>query len=432
MTINISDTLKSLERSATLEINEEVKKKRKEGKNVLHMGFGEAPFEVHPHIKKALIDNAHRKSYLPTQGLPELREAISGFYERKFGLHYDPSQIIVGPGSKELIFDSLLTIKGDLILPVPSWVTYGPQAKVMGKNVTRIPTKYEDGYLITKAGLEEVMERLPASKKAQQGILLINSPCNPTGTTFSKNRLKEIADFARENKIIVISDEIYGLITFDGIEHHSIAHEYPEGTIVTGGLSKHQSLGGYRLGVALIPQGEKEFLEKMLSVGSETWSCASAPIQYAAIVAYSENQSNEKFIKDCTGVHEIVTKYVYSRFVEIGIKCPEPVGAFYLFPDFKPFAEKLEKANVSTDEGLCKDLLEKVSVAMLPGTDFGMSKEELFTRIATVDYDGKIALDTYLESKDKWKKDRETFVETACPNVIAACNQIEKYLNQLS
>ncbi len=432
MTISISDPLKKLERSATLEINEEVKKKRKEGKHILHMGFGEAPFGVHPHIKKALIDNAHRTSYLPTQGLPELREAISSFYERKFDLQYDPSQIIVGPGSKELIFDCLLTIKGGLMLPAPSWVSYEPQAKVIGKNVTRIPTKYEDGYLITKTGLEEVMEGFPASKKAKQGILLINYPCNPTGTTFSKDRLKEIADFARENEIIVISDEIYGLITFKGIKHHSIAHEYPEGTIVTGGLSKHQSLGGFRLGVALIPKGEKEFLETLLSIGSETWSCASAPIQYAAIAAYSEDPSNDQFIRDCAGVHEIVTKYVHSRLVEIGIKCPEPMGAFYLFPDFKPFAKNLEKANVRTDEELCKDLLEKVSVAMLPGMDFGMSKEELFTRIATVDYDGKTALDTYLESMEKWKTDRETFVETACPNVVAACNQIEIYLNQLS
>ncbi len=424
--VKISPLTSKLKPSATLAINEQIAIMREKGETIFHMGFGESPFPVHPTIQQALAKNANRKSYLPTQGIFELREKISEFYLKMFNISFSPNQIVVGPGSKILLLDALMALEGPLLLPAPSWVSYQHQAKLLGKNVYHLHTSPESSYLITPEILENTIQQKISPTKTQK-LLLLNYPCNPTGQNFSVTQLKELASIARDFNIIILSDEIYGLISFKGHEHHSISEFYPEGTLVTGGLSKDRSLGGFRLGVMLLPENERELLRAMLSIGSESWSCASAPIQYAAIDAYSMTSEMMNHIRDCTAIHEIITMYVHRRFVEAGIRCSPPQGAFYLFPDWNEFSSKLSQKDMTSSKNLSDDLLRNWKVATLPGSEFGMPESDLCTRIATVDYDGAAALKIYQENPNEALKDAENFVHSVAPRVVGGCDQIEKF-----
>ncbi len=244
----------ALRMSSTLAIHEKVDRLRREGRRIFHLGFGEGRFPVHPKLLAALRDNADARGYAPVAGLAELREQVAEYY-RRFGLQADASRVIVGSGSKSLLFAALAALKGDLVLPRPCWVSYEDQARLVRKRVIVAPTFLEDGYCLTP---DELRASLRRARKAggNPGILLLNSPGNPTGTIYPDELLAELAVVAREEGLRVLSDEIYALCAHGDVAHRSMARHYPEGTIVTGGLSKHLSLGGWRLGVAVLPTGE--------------------------------------------------------------------------------------------------------------------------------------------------------------------------------
>jgi len=284
----------------------------------------------------------------------------------------------------------------------------------------------EDSYRLTPQALEEALRR-HAPDQEKQKILVLNYPCNPTGHSFSAGQLKELAKVARENNVVILSDEIYALVSFRGQEHHSIAEFYPEGTIVTTGLSKDRSLGGFRVGVMLLPEGEQKLLSALLSLGSETWSCVSAPIQYAALEAYTTDPEMVGYIRDCAAIHELVTKYVHRRVREMGVRCPSPHGAFYLFPDWNEYGNRLRGRGVATSKDLAEELLKRWRVASLPGSAFGMPPDNLCIRIATVDYDGEAALKRFTEDRAGAEGDPEGFVASAAPRVAAACDQLERF-----
>ena len=419
-----------MKHSATLAINEQIRDLRSSGENVLHMGFGESPFPVHPLISQALCEHADVKRYLPTQGILPLRVQISKFYKVMFGLEYPPQQIIVGPGSKTLIHAALTSLEGPLLLPAPSWVSYQHQARLIGKEVYHIKTEPDNSYRLTPESLKQAIQQHDLNAD-QQKILIINYPCNPTGHSFSESELKDLAVTARENNIIVLSDEIYALISYKNHEHHSIAEFYPEGSLVTGGLSKDRSLGGYRVGVMLIPQNETELLNCILSLGSETWSCVSAPVQYAAIEAYRTDSPLIDFIHDCTMIHEIVTNYVHQRLLGSKIRCPSPKGAFYLFPDWNDYSDELAKHGIITSTELANHLLSNWSVAALPGSEFGMAQDDLYLRLTSVDYDGSTALDYFRKNRSSILDNTDNFVEMIAPQVVSACDQLEQFTKSL-
>lgn len=412
MKINISKVFNDIEESATLAINQNIKSLRTEGKKIYHLGFGESPFPVPETVKQGLNKGAGLKSYQPTQGILELREHIAEFYQQYFNLVYHPDNIFIGPGSKELIFDLMLLLEGDLILPVPSWVSYIPQAKIAGKSVIRVNTKFENAYCMTPDELE-CNYNAAIKKGLNPRIMLINSPGNPCGNSYSEHLVKELTDLAREKNIWLISDEIYGNIIFEGYKHTSFATYYPEGTFVTGGISKDRSLGGYRLGVCLVPEGQTEFKKAFNTLISETFSCVSAPIQYAGINAYTINPEMTEFISTCTKIHNTVLKYFYNKIIKSNyITCNPPMGAFYLYPRFN-----LSKCSTSMD--LAKILLAEYNVATLPGNCFGVDPSELNLRLAVTDYDGAEA---YKYFKSSPTINAEEFVENYCPNLVTAAN----------
>ena len=366
--------------SPTLLINERVRRMWAEGETVYHLGFGESRFPAHPKIVGALVEHASRQSYLPSVGIPELRQAVADFHSRQLQVDISPDQVIVAPGSKALLFAFQMALAGATILHTPSWVSYEPQSRLFNRPVLRIPASPQDGHKLYPARLQQLLRNSPHD----QHLLILNSPSNPTGQMQEPELLEEIADICRRGNVLVLSDEIYGLTAF-GREHVSISRYYPEGTVVLGGKSKHLSLGGWRLGTAIVPPGAggQRLLQAAAKVGSELWSTASAPIQYAAITAYTEDSELSAYIERCTGLHAARTRYLWRGLCELDVPCAEPMGGFYLFPNFDHWRKPLAARGVHTSVDLARHLLDEWQIATLPGSDFGTPATELSLRLST-------------------------------------------------
>lgn len=425
--------LRGLKVSATLSLNERVRDLWETGHDVYHLGFGESRFPVHPKIARALQDNVQQRSYLPALGTRELRETIAEFYQRKFQVPISRDQVVTGPGSKSLLYAFLLSLGEEVILPQPSWVTYGPQAHLLGKPVLWVPTRAEDNYHLEVDLLRHKMEE-DKEDWGNPEVLVVNSPHNPTGTMLPPHKVQALADFAREEQLMVLSDEIYALIAHGQTPHVSIAHYYPEGTVVLGGLSKHLSLGGWRFGVAILPAGRTgEALRRALqNIAGSIWSCVTAPVQYAALVAYCNDPEVNEYIDQCTRMHSIRTRYLYDGLVEAGIPCAEPQGAFYVFPSFKKWKEPLAARGVHTCEDLATYFLESYELATLPGSAFACQPQELCLRLSSSYMDAgtdekAIALvETFKEDPDP-----DRFIENHHPRLREAASRIAQFVADL-
>ncbi|MBL4682432.1 MAG: aminotransferase class I/II-fold pyridoxal phosphate-dependent enzyme [Pseudomonadales bacterium] len=423
MQVDINPKILNVKESATLAINQQVLEMRAKGESVYHFGFGQSPFPVPIDIQQALADHTDKKSYLPTRGLPSLLSTIARFYEKHCGLTVSADQICVGPGSKELIFQAIYLLEGPLIIPAPSWVSYGPQAEIVGKKIVTIETQRTKGYRLSAEDLERVCGEAGSGQK----ILILNNPNNPTGSSHSEAELIQLAKVCRANHVIVISDEIYGLVLFNKKKHTSLSHFYPEGTIITGGLSKAFSAGGYRLGVMIIPQELTGLMKALMSFISETFSAVSAPIQYAAQTAYEYGDAVRQEVEKCTEIHQFAGEYLHGRFIKMGLNCPRPEGAFYLFPDFEPFREALADKQIYGSKQLVAEILTTVKVALLPASDFYLDESHLGVRVASVDYDGIRVLANFPGKAEM----NPQLLEDLFPNLIAGCNNLEKYLETL-
>jgi aspartate aminotransferase len=426
LSYNIRSSVAKLSFSPTLEVNERVRNLRKRGQQILHMGFGQSPFPVHPIIQEALEANSDKNMYLPSAGHQELRILACDYFSVKFNFDASEFDAIIGPGSKELIFDIQLAVEGDLLLPIPSWVSYAPQASLTNDQVIKIPTSIVDNYHITAESLEKTI--LSAKQEGRNPKkLIINYPNNPSGLTLSVDNLERIANVCKEYNILVISDEIYGLVNYQG-NHTSIAKFYPEGTIVTTGLSKHLSLGGYRLGVAMVPKKLKPIFEAVIRIASETWSAVSAPVQFAAIKAFDKDPNLQEYIHTCTRIHSLISGYVRQTVVSLGVEYPELQGAFYLYPNFGKYHDNLKRSGIESSEALAKDLIDKIQLATLPGTAFGDDPTNLTLRLATCDFDGQTALNYYTDHPDCKP---ESLVYASCPNIKLACRRLREYFESL-
>jgi aspartate aminotransferase len=417
--ILLNPNISNLKESSTLKINMKVKQMRSQGKDVVHFGFGQSPFPVCSKIVERLQEHAGDKDYLPTLGLPKLREEIVSHYKKHFDYDFEPDYICIGPGSKELIYQALMILEGTVLVPAPSWVSYGPQVNSRGKHISRILTKKENNYKLQADELESVCKTLTADQK----ILIINSPNNPTGAVYNEDEIKQIVKVAKENNIVIISDEIYALIDFTGEKKTGFFHYYPEGTIVTAGLSKSHSAGGYRLGFLATSQRLSPVIKALKALVSETFSAVSAPIQHAAVAAYENSREVEQYVDKCTSIHKEVANYISSSLEKSAIGCSKPQGAFYLLIDFEKDKELInKKLKIQTSTELANYLLDKYQVALLPGDDFYLPKEQLAFRLATVDYDGEKALNNPIDFEDK---------QGVYRHIIQGVRQLEKFVTDL-
>jgi aspartate aminotransferase len=377
----LKERFKNTEPSSTLRINEISNKLLDEGKNVYKFGLGQSPFPVPEILIETLKKNAHQKDYLNVSGLLKLREVVAKYHSKKNLYNYSEDNVIIGPGSKELIFQCQMVTEMPLLLPKPSWVSYEPQAKILKKDVNWIDTSKNTNWHLSANALRDYCK----NNKYKNQLLILNSPNNPTGT--NNEELEELSKICKENNIIIISDEIYTELDFNG-NYHSISHFYPEGTIISSGLSKWCGAGGWRLGTLIFPKELKIIHDSVRSLASETFTSVSAPIQYAAVKAYTEDHS--EYLNNSRTILKKVADFVYDQLSEIGIECIRPQGGFYILCDFSKIIKHNNIINNATT--LCEQVLQNTGFAMLPGKNFGIEDEKLITRMAFVDFDGNKAL----------------------------------------
>jgi len=421
--IQINKNILQLKPSATLAINQKVEELRRKKEVVYHFGFGQSPFKIHGSITEGLKRNVDNNHYLPSTGLPELKNEISNFLSKYQDIKFDSDSIFIGPGSKELLYQLIYLLEGMFLIPQASWVSYLPQIKSKNAHYKIIKTDFNNNYKLNAQELETVCKE----HRTIQKTLIINSPNNPTGAIYTNSELKAITKVCKKYDVIVLSDEIYSQVNFEEDFSPSIATYYPEKTIVFGGLSKVFSAGGYRLGFIAIPFSMNELYKPLQSFFSETFSAVSSPIQFAAIKAYEMNSDLENYIKDCSKILKEISNYVYNSLEKMNIKATKPQGAFYMIIDFDYYRDRLIKIGVENAVGLCNYLLENKKIALLPGQDFYFDKMSLACRLAFVDFDGEYVYHSY---KIKGTVDSE-FIKIHIPNIYNGLKTVEEFLSKI-
>lgn len=414
--------VRGVSRSATLAINDLSNTLARQGRRIYRFGLGQSPFPVPAPIVEALRADAHRKDYLPVEGLPALRDAVAAYLRRRGLDHVRPSGVLVGPGSKELVFVAMLAYYGDVLVPSPCWVSYAPQARILGRQVRILPTTFEEGW---RLGADR-LEALCAEDPSRPRLLVLNYPGNPDGLTYGVDELERLAAVARKYGVILLSDEIYGELHHRAA-HTSIARFYPEGTIVSGGLSKWCGAGGWRLGVFAFPEQLSWLRDAMAVIGSETYTSVSAPIQYAAVRAFEGGAEIERYL-----VHaRRILAGLGGRTVDIlrtaGVRVHPPEGGFYVYLDFSPVAERLVRLGARDGETLCRRLLEERGVALLPGAAFEQPPGTATARLAYVDFDGARTL-AASEGVPLGEPLDDAFFGSHCEKVLAGVREIAAWL----
>ena len=403
----LKDLVKNLKPSSTLAINETSRKLEEQGKKIFKFGFGQSPFKVPVDVVEELKNNAHQNQYLPMQGLSKLRDAVAKYTSVKKNFNYKSENVIIGPGSKELMFLLHIIFDGEIILPAPSWVSYAPQA-ILGRNKVKIlQTKAENNWFPTAKEIEELILK----EKNKNYLLFINSPNNPSGQICEN--LEEIAEVANKYNLIILSDEIYSELSFEK-NYKSISNYCPEKTIVSTGLSKWCGAGGWRLGYFIVPNSLNKLKDIINVLASETFSAVSAPIQFAAIKAYENDHSD--YINKSRNILKAVGNYVYENLKSNKVLINKPQGGFYLMPEF------LNKKFNSSAE-MCDDILNKTGVALLPGSDFGFEQNRMLARLSFTDFDGK----KFMEKIEDEIIIDDILINELAPKIVEGVDKLKKW-----
>ncbi len=405
----IKDIIKNLKPSSTLLINEISNKLESEGKKIFKFGFGQSPFKVPTDIVNELKNNAHQNKYLPMQGLEELRESIAKYISKKKNYKYLSNNVIVGPGSKELMFLLQVLFEGEILLPAPSWVSYAPQAIIGRNKIKWIQTKSENNWFPTAKEIEDVISK----DNKKKYLLFLNSPNNPSGQLCTN--LNEISKLTEKYNLYFLSDEIYSELTFEN-KYQSISNFCPENTIISTGLSKWCGAGGWRLGYFVLPSSLSEITNQLKVLASETFTSVSSPIQYAAIAAHKNDHTN--YIDHSKNILKAVGNYVYENLKSNNVLINKPQGGFYLLPEF------INKKFSSSSE-LCNNILKDTGVALLPGSDFGFLEKKMLVRLSYTDFDGE----NFMKNTDYNEEINYDIIKKYAPKIIEGTNKLKDWSN---
>jgi aspartate aminotransferase len=364
----LSDRAKTIKPSATLAISAKAKALKENGIDVVSFGAGEPDFDTPLNIKEAAkkaIDAGFTK-YCPVEGTPDLRKAIADKFKKDNNLDYELSQIIVSCGAKHSLynlFQAVLNPKDEIIIPAPYWVSYPDMAILQGAKPKIVKTKESEGFKMSPESLKKAINK-------RTKAVIINSPSNPTGSTYTKNELEQLAAVCLESKILIISDEIYEKLVYDNFTFASIASvskEVQAQTVVINGVSKSYSMTGWRIGYAA---GPKDIITAMTDIQSQSTSNAASISIKAAVEALNGTQEE---VEKMRVEFEKRRNYIVERLNKIkGIKCFKPSGAFYVFPNVKKLLGKTYAGKlIQTTDDLSDYLLEKAQIAIVPGDGFG-------------------------------------------------------------
>lgn len=360
----LANRVKTLTPSSTLAITAKAKELKEQGIDVIGLGAGEPDFNTPDNILNAAKQSmdAGLTKYTPAGGLPALKKAIIDKLARDNNLTYKANEIIVGVGAKHVLytlFQVILNEGDEVIIPIPYWVSYPEQVKLAGGVPVYVEGTQEQNFKITA---QQLRNAITEKTKA----VIINSPSNPSGMIYTKEELAELAQVAEEKDILIVSDEIYEKLVYNGIEHYSIAEvsdAVKARTIVVNGVAKSHSMTGWRIGYAA---GDATIIKAMTDLASHSTSNATTTAQYATIEAYNGSQDA---VEEMRQAFESRLEAIFPKLAAIpGVKVLKPQGAFYLLPDVSETAEKTGYASV---DDFVSALLTEANVAVIPGSGFG-------------------------------------------------------------
>lgn len=361
--MQISKRIKSLSRSQTVEITNLARQLRQDGIDVISLSVGEPDFTTPKEVidYASLMAEQGKTKYVATDGLPEFKQRIQEKMKRDNGLDYELNEIFVGAGAKQVLYNlfmALLDPGDEVVVPDPYWVSYTEQVKLAEGVPVIAHTTADTAYKLTPEILDEVV-----TEKTK--ILVLNSPNNPTGSVYTLEELQALADYLDDKDIMVIADEIYEVLVYDGehISLASISETMKKNTIVINGVSKSHAMTGWRVGYAC---GDSEVISAITKLQSQLVSSVSTPAQYAAVRAYDMDHT---FLVEYNQLFKKRRDNAYQKMVELPyVTCIKPEGAFYLFPYFK---ETAEKCGFNTVDDFVKAILSEKHVALVPGSAFG-------------------------------------------------------------
>lgn len=359
----LSKRVRQLTPSTTLAITAKAKALREEGQDIIGLGAGEPDFNTPEFIIQAAFEAAEAgdTKYTPSGGTVALKDAIIEKTRRDLWMPYERSEVMVASGAKHALstlFQAILDPGDEVIVPAPYWVSYPEQIKLSDGVPVILETDESSRFKVTRELLEQHIT--PKTK-----ALVLNSPSNPTGMVYSKEELEMVADVAIKHDLLVISDEIYEKLLYNGVTHISIASlpEMRERTVIINGVSKSHAMTGWRIGYAI---GPKEIIAAMTNLASHSTSNPTSIAQAASVAAYAEGDAPVEAMRV---IFEERLEKIYARLIQIkGLTCLKPEGAFYLFPHAKQAAEMCGFDNV---DDWCTAVLSEAKVALIPGSGFG-------------------------------------------------------------
>jgi aspartate aminotransferase len=370
----LADALKRIKPSATIAVTDKARALKMAGRDVIGLGAGEPDFDTPEHIKRAAIraiEGGKAAKYTAVDGIAELKAAVSRKFKRENSLDYKPSQIIIGTGGKQVLYNALVaTINpGDeVIIPAPYWVSYPEMVLLAGGEPVPVVAAMNAGYKMTAEALERAIT--PRTK-----WIIFNSPSNPTGAAYTRGELKTITDvLVRHPHVHVMADDMYEHLVYDDFEFYSPAQLEPrlyERTLTVNGVSKAYCMTGWRIGFA---GGPENLIKAMAMIQSQSTSNPTAVAQWAAVEALDGP-------KDFIAKHNKIFKERRDLCVSMlnqarGIQCPKPEGAFYVYPSCAGTIGKTAPTGkkLATDEDFVTELLEAEGVAVVQGTPFGVGQ----------------------------------------------------------
>ncbi|MFV8261160.1 pyridoxal phosphate-dependent aminotransferase [Aerococcus viridans] len=331
---------------------------------LLNFTIGEPNFDVPEFIKDAMKEALDKNftHYAASDGLQELRQAIANFYQRRHQLDLNWQQIMVTVGASQGFMITMMALlnPGDKVLiPSPYFPLYGYSSILSGGDLVFVDTS-ADGFVLTPEALDHQLQGHPEIK-----LLMLNYPNNPTGTTYSKDQVKGLAEVLRKYPdVYVLSDEIYGDLVYEG-DHYSMVEELPDRTILLAGASKSYAMTGFRLGFLHIPA---DLYEELFKIFQTMVTCVSTPDQWAGVAAYNDG---DQAIDDMKGEYNDRRKMIVDRMTAMGFDIPHPAGAFYVFP-------RIPAKYGDDDQAFALDLAEKAKVGVIPGSAFGPGGQGYF------------------------------------------------------
>ncbi len=368
----IADALDRVQTSQTIAVTTKARELKAAGQDVIGLGAGEPDFDTPDNIKEAAIEaiRAGKTKYTNVEGIPELKEAICRKFQRENGLNYKPSQVIVSPGGKKIIFNAMMATlnPGDeVVIPAPYWVSYPDIVQLVGGTPVVVAATLEDKFKLRAEALDKAIT--PKTK-----WLIFNHPSNPTGAAYSRAELKALTDvLMRHPQVWVLTDDMYEHLVYDDYEFVTPAQVEPglyERTLTMNGVSKAYAMTGWRIGYAA---GPETLIKAMTKLQSQTTSNAASISQWASVEALNGPQD---FLKERAAVFQERRDLVVSMLNQAkGIDCPTPEGAFYVYPSCKGCLGKTsgKGKRIDTDEDFVTALLEEEGIAVVQGAAFGLS-----------------------------------------------------------